>query len=245
MENQAIILAAGFGKRLRPLTFLKPKPMLSVCGKPLIYWIIKILQMYNFSDIIVTTFYKKKMIKKYLKKEFPSLTVIEEEYLYGRAYALKNIQYLLDRNFLVIDGDTIVFEDLSKMFEFHKQNNVDLTLGVISPKNKVKKRSVVAITRNGKIQNFYEKIDVRKHLELSKCPQNGGVYILKRKSLKFVKDIKEDLSYDLIPKIVRNGKGLAYPIKSTWYEFGSLGKYIKSFFNRKLKGDIYRLEKGF
>ena len=66
---KAMILAAGEGKRLRPLTEEIPKPMLEINGKPILYYHLKLLKKYNIKDVIINLNYKAETIKGYLAKK--------------------------------------------------------------------------------------------------------------------------------------------------------------------------------
>ena len=67
--NTALILCAGYGKRLNPVTINKPKPLIKINGKPLIEWKINYLKKFGIKDIIICSGYKGKKIENYIKKK--------------------------------------------------------------------------------------------------------------------------------------------------------------------------------
>src|SRR3989344_8985294 len=93
---KAIILAAGEGKRMRPLTLTKPKPMLEVLDKPLLHWIIDSLPE-EITEIILVIGYKGDQIKKYFGNSFGGrkITYIEQKEQLGTAHALKLVKPIL------------------------------------------------------------------------------------------------------------------------------------------------------
>src|SRR5208282_212892 len=108
---RALIMAGGFGKRLRPLTERIPKALIEVGGRPIIYWQIKWLKSHGIDDFILLGGYRAEKLVKYIKSigysdnfEFS----IEAEPL-GSAGALRNAKGLLrdDEEFLVVNGDNV------------------------------------------------------------------------------------------------------------------------------------------
>lgn len=115
----ALIMAGGFGKRLRPITDKLPKPMVNVGGKPIIYWQIKWLESYGVERFILLGGYKADRLKSYIKsigywKSFEFS--IEKEPL-GTAGAIKNASDLLENcsAFLVSNGDNVTDQDVTKL----------------------------------------------------------------------------------------------------------------------------------
>ncbi|MDE1825737.1 MAG: nucleotidyltransferase family protein [Candidatus Micrarchaeota archaeon] len=117
---KAVILAGGYGKRLRPLTDTTPKPLLIVGGKPILEWQILWLRQYGVDSFVVTASYLAEKITQYLgdgeKWGIESKVVVEEEPL-GRGGALKNVEKLLEgeKEFIMTNGDVITNLDVSKL----------------------------------------------------------------------------------------------------------------------------------
>ncbi len=115
---QAIIPAAGLGKRLRPLTNTKPKVLVSVAGKPMICHIIDALLQYNIKDIVIIIGYLGEKVKEYLTKHYRGINfhfVIQEE-MKGSAHAVGLARPYIREPCVIVYGDTIFSTDLKKAF---------------------------------------------------------------------------------------------------------------------------------
>ncbi|MEM5844498.1 MAG: sugar phosphate nucleotidyltransferase, partial [Candidatus Aenigmatarchaeota archaeon] len=109
---KAVILAAGKGTRTFPLTENKPKSMLNVLNKPLLYYIIEKLKSLGIEEIGVVVGYKEEKIKEYFGKDFK---YFKQKKLAGTANALYQARNFIDGNFIALNGD-IYFEDNLKNF---------------------------------------------------------------------------------------------------------------------------------
>jgi len=120
MIKQAMILAAGLGTRMRPLTDILPKPMINLCNKPLIEYAIDKLQDYGIEKIVVNTSYKAEIIEDYLKNSFSDIVISREaaplETGGGIAKALHNFD---QEAFFSINSDVIWLD-----FEYPTLNNL-------------------------------------------------------------------------------------------------------------------------
>jgi MurNAc alpha-1-phosphate uridylyltransferase len=106
--NKAIILCAGFGKRVLPLTNTTPKPLLTINNIPLIEYSIKILKELGVNEIAVNVHHLKQKISSYIKKNYPDIKVFEEEVILDTGGALVNAKHFLsDDYFLVLNSDTV------------------------------------------------------------------------------------------------------------------------------------------
>lgn len=126
---KALILAGGFGKRLRPYTESIPKPLLEVAGKPIMIWQFEWLRKYGIDEIIVCAGYlKEKIIEKVGNGSRFSIKVgyvIEEEPL-GKGGAIKNAEHLLksEDSFLVVNGDILTDINPKRLFESLGNNTI-------------------------------------------------------------------------------------------------------------------------
>ena len=154
---KAMVLAAGFGKRLQPLTRTLPKPMFPVLGRPLLSHTFDLLQSAGIDDIAVNIHHLPNSIINYFEKENPppfNLHFSTEERILGTAGGIKKMQgFLEDGPFITINSDIITDIDLNKVINFHKNNNSKLTLVVrqdISPEQ----YDSIEICKNGRIVHF-------------------------------------------------------------------------------------------
>ena len=106
--NKAIILCAGFGKRVLPLTNTTPKPLLTINNIPLIEYSIKILKELGVNEIAVNVHHLKQKISSYINKNYPDIKVFEEDVILDTGGALVNAKHFLsDDYFLVLNSDTV------------------------------------------------------------------------------------------------------------------------------------------
>tara|TARA_E500000178_G_scaffold22181_1_gene20683 strand:- start:131 stop:817 length:687 start_codon:yes stop_codon:yes gene_type:complete len=106
--NKAIILCAGYGKRVLPLTNTNPKPLLTINNIPLIEYSIKILKELGVNEIAVNVHHLKQKISSYINKNYPDIKVFEEEVILDTGGGLVNAKHFLsDGYFLVLNSDTV------------------------------------------------------------------------------------------------------------------------------------------
>ncbi len=121
---RAVILAAGLGTRLRPLTNTVPKVMVEVGGKPVLEHLIRLCRKHGISDIVLTLGYLPQVIRNYFG-DGQNLGVnikytLEEEMLGGAGVLSLARRYTLSEPFFVLNGDVLTNVDLDEMYKFHK-----------------------------------------------------------------------------------------------------------------------------
>ena len=123
---KAMVLAAGFGKRLQPLTRILPKPMFPVLGRPLLAHTFDLLQSASIDDIAVNIHHLPNSIINYFEKENPppfNLHFSTEKNILGTAGGIKKMQGFLEEGpFITINSDIITDIELNKVINFHKKN---------------------------------------------------------------------------------------------------------------------------
>ncbi len=198
---KAVILAGGFGKRLRPYTDTTPKPLLLIAGKPIIEWQIKWLKHYGFRDIIVCAGYLKEKIIEEIgsgrKYGVRVGYVIEDEPL-GTGGAVKNAGHVLegDEEFVVVNGDIITDLDPNILFETLSENDI----GAIALTPLPSPYGVVRFDpQTLKIISFVEKPKIRERWI------NAGVYAFRRDIFKYLPD-RGDIERTALPRLAEEGR---------------------------------------
>ena len=133
---KAVILAGGFGTRISEESHLRPKPMIEIGGKPILWHIIKFYSSYKITDFIICCGYKGEMIKEYFETtNLPSLNIetIDTGLNTMTGGRLKRIQEYIDDTFCVTYGDGLSDVNLSKLIAFHNQKKSIATLTAIHP----------------------------------------------------------------------------------------------------------------
>ena len=130
---KAMIFAAGFGKRLQPLTFKTPKALVKVKNRPMLDWVVDNLIHHGISEIIINTHYLHSTVLSYLKSNRFSvpITVSHEEIILGTGCGLyQTRQFWNESDFFVCNVDVLCNVDLKKFFEFHRNHEATVSLGV-------------------------------------------------------------------------------------------------------------------
>ena len=126
--KKAIILAAGFGKRLLPLTKELPKPLLEIGGKKLIEYSIDLLRENNITEIIINSHYLHEKISEFINKKYPNISLSYEKNILDTGGGILNAMSFFDQeNFFVLNSDTVwtrsYSDDLHKLKEVFKNGN--------------------------------------------------------------------------------------------------------------------------
>jgi len=128
---EAIILAGGFGTRLKPLTYTRAKPLLPIINKPMVMHIIEMLPE-DVDKIILAVNYRKEQLEKYFKENNCGKDIIinDEPKPLGTGGAVKFAEKHLTDSFLVLNSDIICSLNLKEMIEFHRRKNAVSTISL-------------------------------------------------------------------------------------------------------------------
>lgn len=228
---QAIILAAGRGERMMPLTQNIPKPLLKIAGKPMMEYVIDLLVKHGVKEIGVNLYYLGKQIKNHFgdgSKYGIKITFIEELELTGTAGGIKNIAKILNftKPFFVISSDMLVNFPLTDIYEFHQSHSGIATLSCYwRPKDQLKKSGVILFDQKNQIKQFQERPQIEQ--EIISQWVNSSVYVFDPKILQFIPDEINrskivDLPKHIFPEILSSAEQMyAYPInRKKYYQLG-------------------------
>ena len=152
-----MILAAGFGTRLKPITDNLPKPLFPVLNRPILEHTLQFLSKQSIREIAINLHHQPEKIIDYFGdgKDFGvNLHYSKEEEILGTAGGIKKLQsFLKDETFLVINSDVLADIDLNNALEFHKEKKSKLTLVVRQDSNTEKYKPILR-TEEGRIVNF-------------------------------------------------------------------------------------------
>ncbi|MDA8272155.1 MAG: sugar phosphate nucleotidyltransferase [Deltaproteobacteria bacterium] len=230
---QAVIMAGGFGTRLKPLTNNAPKPMIHVANKPMMEHVVNLLKMHGIVDLIVLLYVQPEVIKNYFKDGAGFGVNIEymlAEEDYGTAGAVKNVEKIIkdgkDDDFLVISADIITDVNLKKPIDFHIGKKSDATIVLTRVENPLP-YGIVITDSEGRVTKFLEKPSWS---EVFSDTVNTGIYILRKNVLKLIPEKSEfDFSKDLFPLLLKENKNLFGHICSCyWRDVGTLSEYRQS-----------------
>ena len=225
---KAVIMAGGEGTRLRPLTCDTPKPMMRLCGRPILEYILELLAQCGVTQAALTL----KYLPDEIRTHFPDGTykgirldfVVEEQAL-GTAGSVKNAARDYREPFLVISGDAMCDYELDKMLKFHEAAGAAATIAVCRVDDP-REYGLVRYDRENRVESFIEKPGWGQAV----CnTANTGIYILNPACLELIPDGQSfDFAKDLFPEMMRRGMELfAYQATGYWCDIGDIPAYIR------------------
>jgi NDP-sugar pyrophosphorylase family protein len=227
---KAIILAGGFGTRLQPLTFVRPKHMLPIVDRPMLRHIVDYLIENGFSKIWISIGSHElfQSIEEYFSENKVNAEIhfIKEPERLGGAKAIK---YAIEKSginedFALVLGDNITEINLNEMYKFHKENPAIVTIALV--KTETPWRYGVAKVENGKIVEFVEKPPIGKE------PSNliaTGIYVMNPRIKDYIPDEFLDSTGMLFPKILEKGEIInGYVTDAFWVDVGRPSSYLEA-----------------
>ena len=227
-------MAGGEGTRLRPLTSNQPKPMVSLCGKPCMEYIVELIKHHGIDETVVTLMFLPKMIRDYFGDGSAldmNISYSVEQAPAGTAGSVKLAEdHLRDDTFIVISGDALTDFDLTEVVAFHKRRGAMVTIALKRVENPLE-FGVVVVNEEGRIERFLEKPTWG---QVFSDTVNTGIYVLEPEIFDHIPaDTQYDFSQDLFPKLFEMGAPLyGYVADGYWQDIGSLPQYLAA--NRDL-----------
>lgn len=223
-------MAGGEGTRLRPLTCDLPKPMARLCGRPMMEYILDLLEMHNINRAAVTLRYLPSAISDYFGEKYQNINLqyIVEDQPLGTAGSVKGaVQKFDDKDdsdILIISGDALTDFDLSAAAEFHKKSGAAVTL-VVTHVSDPREYGLVKADSNGRILGFVEKPGWAQAVTDS---ANTGIYIISPSILSYIpENTAFDFAKDLFPLLLSKDIPLyAYHASGYWCDIGNLTTYL-------------------
>src|SRR5882672_8837804 len=223
---KAIIMAGGFGTRLRPLTVNIPKPMVPMANKPMMEHIVRLLKENGFDDLVVMLYHQPEVIIRHFGDG--AAFGVRIEYLrppsdLGTAGCVKFAERYLKDTFLVISGDLLTDFDLKKALAAHRAKKAAATLVLTRSSNPLA-FGVVIVDENGRIQRFLEKPSWG---EVFSDTINTGIYLLEPSVLSQIPvDRPFDFSKNLFPALLAEKAPLyGHIAEGYWKDVGDLLEY--------------------
>ena len=207
-----LILAGGFGTRLRSVVADVPKPLAPVAGKPFLYWLLKNLEQQGGKEVILSLHHQAETIQEFLQSvvfELEIQTVVETDPLgTGGAIAFAIQQMDVQRPFVVMNGDTWLSQSLSEL-----QLHLPPAIGLVY---------VEDISRYGGVdwQDDLVKSFQEKHPKASPGWINAGAYHLSPEDFNNWDGQPTSLERDLLPKWVQQGRLRACPLETDFIDIG-------------------------
>ncbi len=211
MQNkieQAVILSAGLGTRLRPMTDSIPKVMVPFSNKPLLQWHIEQFKKHGVEEFFINLFYLPEVVKNHFgdgsKFGVKINYFLEQPEILGTAGGVKDFEGELHGNFFVIYGDVFSLVDYSKMASaFYKKEN-PIGMELVGDTDHPHDSDLVEVDDGLRFLKIYPK----PHKEIpAKYKSMRGVYILNEKILKYIpKNRYYEIDHNLLPDILEKGE---------------------------------------
>ena len=226
---KAVIMAGGEGTRLRPLTCDIPKPMARLCGRPVLEYILDLLDHHGIQDAALTMRYLPTVITNHFDEQYKGLHLefVEEDQPLGTAGCVRNamkIENFDQEDILVISGDALTDIDLTAAYAFHKKSGAMVTI-VVTRVNDPREYGLVDFDANGRVTGFVEKPGWAQAVTDF---ANTGIYLLSPEVQQYIpENTSFDFSKDLFPILLKNGCPIyAYETDAYWCDIGDLSTYV-------------------
>ena len=206
---KVVILAGGLGTRISEYTKTIPKPMIEVCKKPLIYFIMKHYANYGFKNFYIALGYKGHVIKKYFEKRnfgwnINLIDTGKKTMTGGRLKRLK--KYLGNEPFMLTYGDGLSNVNIKKLLNFHKKNRKLVTLTAARPPARF---GAIKILGN-KVKYFKEKS------KLDEGWINGGFFVMQPEFLNYIKNDQTFLEREPMELLTKKNQLVAFKHDDFW-----------------------------
>lgn len=228
---KAMIMAAGMGSRLEPMTLMFPKPLIPVMNIPLMDIILSQLSSIGIKDVISNTYYlSHQIIDRYKENDLGiNFNYIKESELSGTAGGMKKCQFFFDKgeDFIVMSGDVLTNVDIQRGIELHKKSGAIATIGIKEIEyDKVSHFGVVVTDNSGYITEFQEKPSVD---EAKSNFINTGIYIFNYKIFDYIpENTFYDFAKDVFPKLLLENQINTFVVNEYWNDIGTIEQYKKS-----------------
>ncbi|MBO8126142.1 MAG: NDP-sugar synthase [Firmicutes bacterium] len=226
---KGMVLAAGVGSRLEPLTKYTPKPMVPLGNRPAMEHILALLARHSITEIATNLWYLPEQIKTYFGNGSGfgvNLYYSEEKELLGTAGGVRKLADFFDETFIVIAGDALTDVDLTGLVNFHRERGALATIAV-KPVEDPTHYGVVVTDEQGKITGFQEKPKLDEALSFT---ANTGIYVFEPEVLELIPaDTFYDFGKQLFPRLVADKAPFyAWATEDYWCDVGTHQVYYQA-----------------
>ena len=216
-----VVLAGGEGKRLKPLTQTRPKPLLPVAGRPCIDYVLRSMTSAGVSRILIATAYLSDYVIKQIGDGLEydaSLVYSFEDTPAGTAGAVKRVAEFIDGTFVVAMGDVLADVDLRALVEFHRKKGAVATIALTEVEDPTE-YGIVGLDASGRIGRFQEK--PRREEAFSNLV-NAGIYVLEREVLDIIPGKERfDFAKQVFPALLEKGRPVyGQRLQGLWVDIG-------------------------
>jgi len=226
MPRKAMVLAAGFGKRLQPLTHVVPKPLVPVAGVPLIRFALRLLARNGVEEVMINLHHLPDVVEAELgrRSEGLRLSYSREASILGTGGGIRKVSSFFDETFVVVNADAMLDVDLAPALEIHRALEAIATM-VVRPHRKDDPFSVVGVDEGGQVRQIadrvrYEGPPLTPHVFT-------GVHILEPEFLDYIPpDIESCINSYAYRKVLEDQRVVAAHVyNGFWAVVGTLERY--------------------
>ncbi len=231
---KVVLLAGGFGTRISEESQYKPKPMIEIGDKPILWHIMKEYSYYGFNDFIICAGYKQHMVKEWFADYFLHNSDVTFDFTHGKndmiihnqhcepwkvtvvdtglktmtGGRIKRIQsYVGQETFMVTYGDGVCDVDIKKLLEFHRSHGKIATLTAVIPQQS---KGVLDIGADNAVKSFREK-------SISdSSPINAGYMVFEPEFFNYIEGDKTILEHEPLERLAREGQLMSYMYQGYW-----------------------------
>jgi len=217
---EVVILAGGIGSRMRPLTYVIPKAMLPIGGRPLLEHMIRYLKGYGLRDFVVCVAYLKNNVIEYFKNGEGlgvNIQYAESEMPLGTGGQLKTAEKFVTGRFLAMNGDIVTSLNIHNLLEFHKKHGGIGTIALKKFEVSVPYGHIELGEDNSTIRRFAEK-------PVFSFMANAGVYAFEPRIFGYIPQNRVvSIERETFPTLIENGEKLnGYYEEAYWADVGTL-----------------------
>lgn len=230
--RKALIMAGGFGSRMKELTKDMPKPMLELQKKPILEYSIELCKMHGINDIAISIHYFGHKIKEYFgngSKWDAKISYVEEKEPLGTAGALRLHRKWLTEPFMMCNADELKDIDLHSMYRQHMQTKAAATIALTMVEDP-SQYGVVEL-EGSRIKKFVEK---PKKEEAPSNLINAGLYIINPEIIGLIPDGFCMMEKWVFPLLARQGRLHGFEFRGQWFDTGTVERYANA--ERNWKG---------
>jgi len=227
---KAMILAAGFGTRLRPLTDVTPKPLLPVSGTPMIVWNLLLLKRHGFQEVIINLHHLGAMIRQTLGDGTGfgmQITYSHEPLILGTGGGIKQVEsYFQGEPVLVLNGDTLFELDLTALIAFHRSQQAAATM-VLRQDPEAARWGLVEVTDRAEVIRITGR--GRSVSAPTAARMFAGIHILHPRLLHALPVGKESSIIDAYVRGIQEGERImGYDFDGYWNDVGTPERYAQA-----------------
>jgi NDP-sugar pyrophosphorylase family protein len=231
---QAVILAGGFGTRLRPLTSTRPKPLIPFANEPFLLHTLRQLAAGGFTEVVLSTMYLPEAFDQLLpeaRKAGVEVVLSSEDTPMGTSGAIKRLAHLLDGTFLVLNGDVLVDIDFQRLVALHHERQAAATLALVRVPDP-SAFGLVPVDADDRVTAFLEKPGDLEDAWVTDLI-NAGVYVLEPSVLDHVPAGQpSSFERNLFPSLLASGAPVyGYELHGYWRDLGTPIAYLAAQFD--------------